>query len=296
MKITIIIGIKNYFTSPDAIKILLNYIENKSGGNLQLDLRLPKEDNFHMKCYVFLGQNINKAIVGSANLTGAGLDSRGELMVEVDNDKTIDIIVDYIDYYLNESENWCDYLNKYTNIYNKYKPQISKVNISGLFIRTKRHEIKHKMTIRYAAPTVGVLGKVSKEQEERVYEAFANIKKQFPDINKSNWIIYDERTEDEINTLKEKYPIGSCFDRPKDINHTWEIGSNRMICNVGAIVNTLDDEIVMFMNKGCIHYIVTEEISKAAERFGIKSDDEDYIPTKEQIDNYRNFILDKRNR
>ena len=96
--------------------------------------------------------------------------------------------------------------------------------------------------------------------------------------------------------IYEKYPIGSCFDRPRENNRTWEIGAKRMICNVGAIVNISDDEIVMFMKKGCTNYSVTEEIIEVAESLGIKSDGEDDIPTKQGMDEYRRFILAKRGR
>ena len=215
-------------------------------------------------------------------------------MVEVDNEQTVDRIVSYIDYYLNESENWYDYVDKYEIVYKNSKPAIINNNIKRLFKKTRLFKPEQKLTIRFTAPTMEALGKVSKEQAERVAGIFDSVKEQFPDINKSNWIIYSEQTDDEINAIREKYNVGSCFDRPRDNNRTWEIGTNRIICNVGAIVTLLDDEIVMFMKKGCIHYCVTEDIIEVAERIGIKSDDEDYIPTKKEMDEYKQFILNKR--
>jgi len=98
IKITIIIGVKNNFTVPDAIKVLLDYIENNNRSNFEFNLMLPRDTEFHLKCYLFLGRNAGKAMVGSANLTETGLESRGELMVEVDNEQTVDRIVSYIDY------------------------------------------------------------------------------------------------------------------------------------------------------------------------------------------------------
>ncbi len=297
LKITIIIGVKNYFTVPDAIEILLDYINNNEENNFEFNLRLPRDTDFHMKCYVFLRHNVGKAIVGSANLTNTGLDSNGELMIETNDENTVNSVVKYVDHYLNESEDWNYYINKYANIYEKVKPQIAKINKTELFKNKKmKSKIKRKLTIRFTAPTMGILGKANNEQEERVKVVFGKIKNQFPDINKSNWITYSEQTTDDIYIIKEEYPIGSCFDRPRDNYSDWEIGSNRMICNVGAIASTLDDEIVMFMKKGCIHYTVNEEIVEIAEELGIKSYDKNYIPTREEIDKYKKFILDNRNK
>lgn len=296
IEITIIIGVKNNFTEPDAIKILLDYIEDSSRNNLKFSLKVPQDNNFHIKCYVFLNESEGKAIVGSANLTDNGLESNGELMVEVDDNKTVDAIVDYINNYLNKSVDWCLCINEYFNIYKKNKPIITETNTAELFKKKRFHKIKQRLTIRFVAPTMGIIGKASKEQEERVQVIFENTKRKFPDINKSYWIIYSKSSGDDLDAVKANYPIGSCFDRPKDINHDWEIKANRIICNVGAVVNTLDDEIVMFMKKGCIHYVVTEKIIRIAEKLGIKSDDEDYIPTKEEIDKYKQFILNSRNK
>ena len=299
IKITIITGIKNYFTVPEAIRLILNYIDRDTRSNFEFNLMLPIDPGFHMKCYVFLGKNVGKALVGSANLTIAGLESQGELMVEVDDKHTIDEIVNYVDYYLNESKNWCEYIDKYEAVYQKTKPILSNVNLKGLFSKPKLFKPKQKMTIRFTAPTMSVLETVSKEQTERVNAIFDRVKDQYPDINKSNWIIYSDLTKDEMKAIKEMYSIGSCFDRPRDTNKTWEIGSNRVICHVGTIINTTDDEIVMFMKKGCIHYRVTEEIIEGAEKFSIKFDedeDEDHRPTKDEMDNYKQFILRKRSK
>lgn len=294
IKFTIIVGVKNYFTVPEAIRLLIDYIENNKRNNFEFNLMLPKDTDFHMKCYIFLGQRGGKVLVGSANLTETGLKSRGELMVEVNDEQTIESIVDYIDSYLNESESWQEYIDKYEAVYEDSKPNIKKVNTTGFFKKPRVLKAKQKMTIRFTAPTMDVLGNVSKDQEKRVHEIFDSVKQKYPEINKSSWIIYSYQSEDEIDAIREKYPIGSCFDRPSDNNKTWEIGTNRIICNVGAIVNTLDDEIVMFMKKGCIHYRVIAEIIEAAERLGIKTDDEELLPTKKEMDDYKQFIFERR--
>jgi HKD family nuclease len=296
MKFTIIIGIKSCFTVPEAIRLLLEYIDNNGKSNFEFKLMLPRDSDFHMKCYVFLGKSGGMALVGSANLTETGLESKGELMVEVNEEHAIESIVDYIDGYLNESESWQEFIDKYEAVYEDTKPDVKKVNIKRLFKKSRILKTKQKMTIRFTAPTMNVLGNVSKEQKARVFEIVDSVKRLYPDINKSNWIIYSDQPDDEIDTIREKYPIGSCFDRPRDTNKTWEIKTNRIICNVGAIVNTLDDEIVMFMKKGCIHYRVTEEIIDSAERLGIISDDEDHIPTKKEMDEYKQFIIENRSR
>lgn len=170
--------------------------------NLDIKIMLPIDNSFHIKCYVFLGHNGGLALVGSANLTEAGLGSTGELMVKIDDKFTLDDIVNYIDYYLNESRSWDDYIDRYEAIYRNEKPNIKNVNSRALFYKSKLFKPKQKMTIKFTAPTMSILGTVSKEQIERVNAIFKSVKDQYPDINKSNWIIYSDQTEEEIKAIK----------------------------------------------------------------------------------------------
>lgn len=44
---------------------------------------------------------------------------------------------------------------------------------------------------------------------------------------------------DDLKSIYDDYPIGSSFDRPRYINQNWNIGDERSICVVGAIIKTL---------------------------------------------------------
>lgn len=293
LKFTIMIGIKNNFTSPSAIKTLIEYIEESDKENIYFDLRLPMDEDFHVKSYVFLGTKQSKAIVGSANLTDTGLKSKGELMVEVNDENSVDEIIDYLDSYLNDSEKWIDCIDEYSKIYEKHKPTITNAKMTNLIKKRKRKKSNSRLTIRFTAPTMDTLEKASKEQEKRVNEIYKIVKKDHENLIKSHWVIYSNLSEEEIENVKEKYPMGCCFDRPIGINENWDIGDSRAICYVGLIVNTLEDEIVMFM-KSCTHYKVTEDIIKIAENYSIKNEDEDHIPSKENMEAYKKFVLEYR--
>lgn len=296
LKFTIMIGIKNNFTSPNAIRTLIKYIEKSNKKNIKFDLRLPLNDDFHVKSYVFIGSTYSKAIVGSANLTDTGLKSKGELMVEINDKKMVDEIVAYLDSYSNDSEKWIDYIEEYSQTYEKHKLTITNPKITNLIKKRRKKKNNSRLTIRFTAPTIDTLSKGSKEQKDRVNNIFEIVKKKHEDLIKAHWVIYSDMSVEEIKSIKEKYSIGCCFDRPIGINENWNIGDDRAICYVGSIVDTLEDEIVMFMKKKkrCTHYKVTEEIIEAAEKYFIKNDDEEYIPSKVNMDAYKKFVLEHR--
>lgn len=166
--------------------------------------------------------------------------------------------------------------------------------MTNLIKKRKRKKSSSRLTIRLTAPTMNNLYKVSKEQEKRVNDIYEIVKKEHNDISKSNWVVYSDMSADEIEDIKNTYPIGCCFDKSVGINKNWDIGDSRTICYVGSIVSTLEDEIVMFMKRGCLHYEVTKDIMKAAENYSIKSEDEDHIPSKENMDAYKKFVLEHR--
>jgi len=91
------------------------------------------------------------------------------------------------------------------------------------------------------------------------------------------------------------YRVGSYFDRPRDLNRSWEIDTHRMICQVGALIPFRKNGVLMFLNKGSFHYQVTNEILKMAIKLGIKSDS-DIPPSQSKLNKYRNFILMERSK
>lgn len=294
LKINLIIGAKNYFTVPEAVRILQEYIKSNSNSEFDLRLLLPRNADFHIKCYLFQGERVQKAVVGSANLTDNGLKSTGELMIEVSDKQTVDEISVYINEYVKESEEWSDCIKDYEKLYQKEKPELNKVKVKKLFKKLNNTRNEQDTTISETAPTVGILQKTAKEDEEKVVQAFNSIKDQFTDIIKSHWVLFDVKEDGTIEDIRRKYPVGSSFDSPSDTNKTWEIGTKRKLSIVGAIESIGEGQHVMFVKKGCIHYVVTEEISKEAERLKIKSEDKNYIPAKEEMDMYKEFILSKR--
>ena len=87
-KIVIAIGSKKFFNSSENIKEILDFLESEKSQKLKnksVHFICPK-NNFHIKAYCFLGRNRKKikadiqigvSIIGSSNLTKAGLECQG---------------------------------------------------------------------------------------------------------------------------------------------------------------------------------------------------------------------------
>ncbi|WP_271812814.1 phospholipase D family protein [Clostridium beijerinckii] len=293
IKLIMLIGVKNYFTSPEAVKVILEYSKSKRH-NKKINIRLPRDIDFHIKCYIFKSTKESKIIIGSANLTENGLNSFGEIMIEVKDKETIKEVYNYINNYCFDSEDWNEYIYNYSKMYNQV--DIKEVSKAQLFKKSKKiklHTQKKLEKIKFAAPTMGILTTASKEENEEIRKLFEKIKNNYVNLRKYGWIRYNVEYDEEIEEIKEKYPVGSYFDKPRDNNTDWEIGANREICKVGAIVDINDSQIVIFMEKGCIHYIVTEEIIKLAEELEIKKEN-DKPPTEKQMNKYKRKIIQLR--
>ncbi len=128
-KVVIAIGGKDFFNEIKNIKKLLTFIESEKSKQLKnksVQFICPK-NNFHIKAYCFLGRNRNKikadiqigvSIIGSSNLTKAGLQCQGELCISIVNFNLTKTLIArlskiYID--SNEYDLWEEIINKYKN-------------------------------------------------------------------------------------------------------------------------------------------------------------------------------------
>jgi len=138
-KIVIAIGSKNLFNSSENIKEILDFIESEKSQKLKnksVQFICPK-NNFHIKAYCFLGRNRKKikadiqigvSIIGSSNLTKAGLECQGELCISIVNFNLTKTLIArlseiYIDY--NKYDLWEKIINEYkNNQYNSWGKRI----------------------------------------------------------------------------------------------------------------------------------------------------------------------------
>lgn len=287
--LTIIVGIKNYFTSPKAIRLILDFIDNMPKCDFQL--LMPTDPEFHIKCYLFWNDCETKFIVGSANLTATGLNSIGEMSIEITDPLESDDIFKYINAYAEESHHWADVIDDYEKTHAQYKPAIRNSQKDPLFqIKTT---IDLGKRIKEIAPTMGVLSAIDKAEQDRINEAYLLAKDIFPGINKSNPIIYFDVTDEEIEEIQEEYPIDAWFDRPRDNDKDWGIGQQRMLCRVGGYYITEYKELIMFMKKGNIHYKVNEAILEEAIELGMHQ--ENFLPDEKIFTRYKKFVVNNRN-
>lgn len=85
----------------DVVRWILEYCKTEEDES-KLQIRIYKTDDegnvqfFHAKCYIFLGNNYAKGIIGSSNFTQKGLEGNSELnYLEWDNSKVITIPNEY---------------------------------------------------------------------------------------------------------------------------------------------------------------------------------------------------------
>ena len=310
LKLTIMIGVKNNFTSPSSIRKLLDYINTCKKSNIEFKLILPMDNDFHIKAYVFKNEFTSKAIIGSANLTDTGLKSKGELSIDIKNDD-VNGIIEYIDSYLSISQSWSDCIDQYEKRYSENKSTIVASDVQSLKInkpvnRKNKNKNSRLGKVEYmstnlvyqkrVSPTMDTLCKLSKEKLEKVDMVLKVAQIENSNIIKSNSILFFNQSPDDIEYIHDKYKVNSIFDSPNGINQNWNIGDKRSICTIGAIRNISEDEVIIFMKRGCIHYEVTEEIISIAEELGIKSidDEEECIPSKVNMEKYIKFIKNHR--
>lgn len=98
-EVVIAIGTKNYFNEPSDIQEILTLSKSPENKTNFVKFICPKtindkshiNENFHIKAYCFLGSmkgkgsKIGFSIIGSSNLTKAGLEGKGELCISIRN-------------------------------------------------------------------------------------------------------------------------------------------------------------------------------------------------------------------
>jgi HKD family nuclease len=85
--ITLLIGRYEYVTEPLAIRKLLAITKAYKGKKGSLQVFFDSDYGFHFKLALFKNSNSYTTIIGSSNLTGKGLSSKGENNLEIENHK-----------------------------------------------------------------------------------------------------------------------------------------------------------------------------------------------------------------
>ncbi|MEG3896985.1 MULTISPECIES: restriction endonuclease PLD domain-containing protein [unclassified Microcoleus] len=141
-EVVIAIGTKNHFNDPSNIQDLLKFIKESTKIKAKPVLICPK-NNFHIKAYCFLGRRDNReigfSIIGSSNLTKAGLECDGELCISIHN---LNLTKDFIYRLSNKCRNsrpWDQEIMEYEIKYNEKHPRkdqalITSTPLGGKFI------------------------------------------------------------------------------------------------------------------------------------------------------------------
>ena len=302
-EITFLIGTKQHFTEPEAIRVLLAYKKRKINPYINFKILLPEENEFHIKCYIFENKTAKKALVGSANLTSNGLDCNGELMIETNDMKAIGEISSYISCFLQNSVEWKDYIEEYGQSYKKFKPMPENINHFEIKknIVPKDKNVSNKLKSvkipafiparnekprEHIAPTVDFLHTITDiEVLERKDKLYDKLKKQGKHINRDSYILLNGNQK----TNLDKYQEGYSIDRTMDAEQNgWKIGDIRAICIIGAVGETNYHEVVVFTKPdGRTDYRVNDKILEKAKQLGII----DNTPTQENLEKYKNFII-----
>lgn len=134
-EVVIAIGTKNYFNEPSDLQQILSLSKSQKIKTKFVSFICPKtindvshiNDNFHIKAYCFLGSmkgkgsKIGFSIIGSSNLTKAGLEGKGELCISIHNlNLTKELIYRLSNKYNSESPRWDqEIIEEYARQYKK---------------------------------------------------------------------------------------------------------------------------------------------------------------------------------
>lgn len=295
LKVNIIVGSKDYFTQPEAIEVVLDFINNQREKNIEYNFVQPLDTRFHIKCYLFLGHKYEKLLIGSANLTNNGLESFGELLVEVSHSSIINQVVTHLDYYYKNSVLWHEVIKEYSKEYERNAPKFCEEayqKYTSIIVK-KRIKKSKSFTIRLTSPTIDELYLIEKDKAKQIASKLTELRKNSLGLAYTTWILFEDMPYEEVKSM---YPIGSWFDRPEVCGQSWNIGTKRMLSRVGNVISLNENDVILVMKKGSTHYIVSKEILVLAERLGIKTenDEEEIVPRKKDFDKYRNFIINNR--
>jgi hypothetical protein len=120
-EVVIAIGTKDYFNKPSDIQEILSLSKSQKIKTKFVRFICPKtindeshiNDNFHIKAYCFLGsmkgkgsKRIGFSIIGSSNLTKAGLEGKGELCISIHNLNLTKELTDRLSNKYSESPRW----------------------------------------------------------------------------------------------------------------------------------------------------------------------------------------------
>ncbi|TAG86299.1 MAG: hypothetical protein EAZ09_19770 [Oscillatoriales cyanobacterium] len=132
-EVVIAIGKKTYdINKPIDIQEILDFVKDQNQNKFKtqpISFICPKNDEFHIKAYCFLGHNkkgsqtqIGYSIIGSSNLTKRGFQDEGELCISIDNLELTQKLSDCLsDKYIinNRSYDWDQEIEKYKRQHEK---------------------------------------------------------------------------------------------------------------------------------------------------------------------------------
>ncbi|WP_293124080.1 phospholipase D family protein [Microcoleus sp. bin38.metabat.b11b12b14.051] len=132
-EVVIAIGKKTYdINKPIDIQEILDFVKDQNQNKFKtqpISFICPKNDEFHIKAYCFLGRNkkgsqtqIGYSIIGSSNLTKRGFKDEGELCISIDNLELTQKLIDCLsDIYIinNRSYDWDKAIEEYKRQHEK---------------------------------------------------------------------------------------------------------------------------------------------------------------------------------
>jgi len=280
--IRFLIGDMNGFTRKAALKRLINATKQS---NAKIEVLCPKSTHFHAKAVYAKAGSEQLAIVGSHNLTGDGLISRGELGVVISGIHASPI-ARALGYWTERSIPWTERILTYKE---------GRLPESDADCHKKGSDVHISSTgTTMDAATAGV----SKSEIERAKAAWRKFKKISPAIAAmccKNEAILEAGSLSDVSRLG--YCAGACYDGSSlcdDANPTeegpWREGRARAIRRIATVMRTakLNEWAIISYKKAITSYKVTEAIRAAAKRLNVWGGNA--RPTPTEMSEYLSFI------
>lgn len=287
--IVLVIGKKYRFTEPRAIRRLIDFIQGNANVGISFELVCPDDENFHVKTYLFLGKKYASAIIGSANMTGTGFESKGELCMRTGNSSFVCQVFNHLKYYIDQSQDWINYIDQYAEEYSYRKsfnaeseldkevevdwdeesvcdeksPQENKdYSLNKIDSYSVELEKISKYFRDRKAKSIIEIGKLDSETRSIIQDLVSDLS--FRSNISEKWYFIND-----YNTGQKEYGNYRIFHinlSQKELD--WNVGSQRRIAKVHS-TRRFREGLLILLHKDILEYTVDKEVIEVAQRHGV---------------------------
>lgn len=263
-RVSVLVGTKERFTRKAAIRALMAYAVGKRAARsfpVVLDVRCPRDPEFHVKAAFVHQRRVTVAAVGSHNLTAAGLDASSELGVILAQMPATAVGKALASW-------WADSIPWTTAIRTYKEAKLAPRQRTSKAITSRGSASTHEVADAYR----GDLPLTPREERQRE-QAVLRFISAFPDrTRRLAAALWQDGTR--ANAIAEDgYLRGARFGHADDISVAeWAVAQKRSILEVVDVIPTVDAKNCIILAKNAAKpFTVTRETRRVAMALGVTS-------------------------